>query len=120
MTQEVNENCRDIIEIKSHLGLPAYTYHELPQFDDPFPEWDAADEAAVTVAHAPLPWTYTYMQRNKKRINNNHYWMEYNTSGGMDELVTWIKGPTFHMDNVQLNANCLGRATPHFPSHNGY
>jgi hypothetical protein len=55
VTQEVNENCRDIIDIKSHLGLPADTYHELPQFDDPFPEWDAADEAAVTAAHAPLP-----------------------------------------------------------------
>jgi hypothetical protein len=55
MAQEVNENRHDIIEIKSHLGLPANTYHELPQFDDPFPEWDAADEAAVTAAHAPLP-----------------------------------------------------------------
>ena len=30
------------------------------------------------------------------RINANH-WMEVNTSGGMDELVTWIKGPTFRM-----------------------
>jgi hypothetical protein len=37
------------------LGLLADTYHELPQFDDPFPEWDAADEAAVTAAHAPFP-----------------------------------------------------------------
>jgi hypothetical protein len=55
MTQEVNENRRGIIEIKSHLGLPTDTYHELPQFDDPFPEWDAADEAAVTAAHALLP-----------------------------------------------------------------
>jgi hypothetical protein len=55
MTQKVNENRRDIIEIKSHLGLPADIYHELPQFDDPFPKWDAADEAAVTAAHAPLP-----------------------------------------------------------------
>jgi hypothetical protein len=55
MTQEVNENRHDIIEIKSHLGLPADTYHELPQFDDPFPEWDAVDEAVVSVAHALLP-----------------------------------------------------------------
>jgi hypothetical protein len=55
VTQEVNENRHDIIEIKSHLGLPADTYHELPQFDDPFPEWDAMDEAAVTATHAPLP-----------------------------------------------------------------
>jgi hypothetical protein len=63
-------------------------------------------------------WTGTYMQRNTKRINNNN-WMEYNTSGGMDEFVTWIKGPTFRMDNVQPTANRLGRATPHRPSHNG-
>ncbi|RLM75196.1 actin-like protein ARP8 [Panicum miliaceum] len=55
MTQEVNENRRDIIKIKSHLGLPYDPYHELPDFDDPFAEWDAADEAAVAAAHAPLP-----------------------------------------------------------------
>ena len=36
------------------------------------------------------------MQGNTKRINVNH-WMEVNTNGGMDELVTWIKGPTFRM-----------------------
>jgi hypothetical protein len=36
----VNENHHDIIEIKSHLGLPTDTYHELPQFDDPFSEWE--------------------------------------------------------------------------------
>ncbi|RLM41242.1 actin-like protein ARP8 [Panicum miliaceum] len=54
MSQEVNENCRDIIEIKSHLGLPYDPYHELPDFDDPFAEWDAADEATVAAAHAPL------------------------------------------------------------------
>jgi hypothetical protein len=54
-TQEINENRRDIIEIKSHLGLPADPYHELPEFDDPFAEWDAADEAAIAAAHAPLP-----------------------------------------------------------------
>jgi hypothetical protein len=54
-TQEINENCCDIIEIKSHLGLPADPYHELPKFDDPFAEWDAADEAAIAAAHAPLP-----------------------------------------------------------------
>jgi hypothetical protein len=38
---ETNENRRDIIEIKSHLGLPTDPYHELPEFDDPFAEWDA-------------------------------------------------------------------------------
>jgi hypothetical protein len=40
---ETNENCRDIIEIKSHLGLPTDPYGELPKFDDPFVEWDAQD-----------------------------------------------------------------------------
>jgi hypothetical protein len=54
-THEINENHHDIIEIKGHLGLPAYPYHELPEFDDPFAEWDAADEAVVAAAHAPLP-----------------------------------------------------------------
>ena len=38
-------------------------------------------------------WTCTCMQGNTKRINANH-WMEVNTNGGMDELVTWIKRPT--------------------------
>jgi hypothetical protein len=27
--------------------------------------------------------------------------MEVKIIGGMDELVTWIKGPTFHRDNIQ-------------------
>jgi hypothetical protein len=27
----------------------------LLEFDDPFVEWDAADEAVVAAAHAPLP-----------------------------------------------------------------
>jgi hypothetical protein len=40
---ETNENRRDIIEIKSHLGLPTDPYRELPEFDDPFVEWDAQD-----------------------------------------------------------------------------
>ncbi|RLM69696.1 actin-like protein ARP8 [Panicum miliaceum] len=55
MSQEVNENHHDIIEIKSHLGLPYDPYHELPNFDDPFTEWDATDEAVVAAAHALLP-----------------------------------------------------------------
>jgi hypothetical protein len=38
---ETNENRWDIIEIKSHLGLPTDPYRELPKFDDPFAEWDA-------------------------------------------------------------------------------
>jgi hypothetical protein len=40
---ETNENRRDIIEIKSHLGLPTDPYRELPEFDDLFAEWDAQD-----------------------------------------------------------------------------
>jgi hypothetical protein len=41
---ETNENRRDIIEIKSNLGLPIDPYRELPTFDDPFAEWDVQDE----------------------------------------------------------------------------
>jgi hypothetical protein len=44
MATETNENRRDIIEIKSHLGLPTDPYHELPTFDYPFAEWDTQDE----------------------------------------------------------------------------
>jgi hypothetical protein len=44
MATETNENHRDIIEIKSHLGLPTDPYRELPTFDDPFAEWDTQDE----------------------------------------------------------------------------
>jgi hypothetical protein len=40
---ETNENHRDIIEIKSHLDLSTDPYRELPEFDDPFAEWDAQD-----------------------------------------------------------------------------
>jgi hypothetical protein len=40
---ETDENRRDIIEIKSHLGLPIDPYRELPEFDDPFAEWDTQD-----------------------------------------------------------------------------
>jgi hypothetical protein len=44
MATKKNENRRDIIEIKSHLGLPTNSYRELPTFDDPFVEWDAQYE----------------------------------------------------------------------------
>jgi hypothetical protein len=44
MATETNENRRDIIEIKSYLGLPTDPYRELPTFYDPFAEWDAHDE----------------------------------------------------------------------------
>jgi hypothetical protein len=40
---ETNENRRDITEIKSHLGLPIDPYREVPEFDDPFAEWDTQD-----------------------------------------------------------------------------
>jgi len=30
-------------------------HRDLPEFDDPFAEWDSADEATVAAAHAPLP-----------------------------------------------------------------
>jgi hypothetical protein len=43
IAMETNENRRDIVEIKSHLGLPTDPYRELPEFDDPFTEWDAQD-----------------------------------------------------------------------------
>src|SRR6185437_9828176 len=63
-------------------------------------------------------WTCTYMQRNTRGTNANH-WMKLKTSGGMDELVTWIEWPTFHMNNGQPTGNRLGRESPHRPSHNG-
>ena len=37
------------------MGLPLDPHHELPEFDDTFAEWDAADEAAIIAANAPLP-----------------------------------------------------------------
>ena len=63
-------------------------------------------------------WTCTYMQRNTRGTNANH-WMKLKTSGGMDEFVTWIEWPTFHMNNGQPTENRLGRETPHRPSHIG-
>ena len=55
IANDVHENTRSINEIRGHLGLPLDPHRELPDFDDPFSEWDAADEAAVAAAHAPLP-----------------------------------------------------------------
>ena len=55
IAQDVHENTRSINEIWGHLNLPLDAHRELPDFDDPFAEWDAADEAAVAAAHAPLP-----------------------------------------------------------------
>jgi hypothetical protein len=49
-TQEINENRRDIIEIKSHLGLPADPYHELPEFDE---EEETEEEAPPSYREIP-------------------------------------------------------------------
>jgi hypothetical protein len=43
MATKTNENRRNIIKIKSHLGFSTDPYRELPEFDDPFAEWDAQD-----------------------------------------------------------------------------
>ena len=43
------------------------------------------------------------MQRNTSRINANN-WIEDNTSGGVDELVTWIKEPTSQRPDHQMSA----------------
>ena len=75
-------------------------------------------EMATRVGLIIQGWTCTCMQRNTRTINANH-WMEVNTSGGMDEIFTWIKGFTFRMINGQPTPNRLGRATPQHPSHNG-
>ena len=61
----------------------------------------------------PMPLglpAFTYMQRNTREINANH-WMEVNTSGAMDELIIWIKEPTFRMNNFQPTSYRLGRVT---------
>ena len=55
IAQDVHENARSINEIRGHMVLPLDPHRELPEFDDPFAEWDAADEAAIVAAHAPLP-----------------------------------------------------------------
>ena len=41
---EVNEMWREVKEVKEHLQLPTSPHRELPDFDDPFAEWDAAEE----------------------------------------------------------------------------
>ncbi|RLM86226.1 actin-like protein ARP8 [Panicum miliaceum] len=76
MVKEVNENRRDIIEIKGSLGLPIDPYHELPEFDDPFAEWDTQDAQAAqgeeeeNVAPAPAARTSTRRSRRTRcRLN---------------------------------------------------
>jgi hypothetical protein len=56
MVKEANENHRDIIELKSEMGLPRDAHHELLEFDDPFVEWDAQnaqEEEAPPATTAP-------------------------------------------------------------------
>jgi hypothetical protein len=66
----VNENWRDIIEIKGSLGLPSDPYHELHEFGDPFVEWDTQDAQAAqgkeveNVAFAPTTRTSTRRSRH--------------------------------------------------------
>jgi len=55
IAHDVHENSRSINEIRGHLGLPLDAHRELPEFDDPFAKWDAADEDAIAAAHAQLP-----------------------------------------------------------------
>ncbi|XP_004986577.1 actin-like protein ARP8 [Setaria italica] len=45
IAHEVNENKKDIIELMDIACLPVDPYHELPEFDDPFAEWDAMEAA---------------------------------------------------------------------------
>ncbi|CAN6233150.1 unnamed protein product [Urochloa humidicola] len=61
MATEINENRRDIIELKREANLPCDTYHELLEFDDPFAEWDAMDAAtAVDPTHPPTAIAAAY------------------------------------------------------------
>ena len=45
-------------------------HHELPDFDDPFTEWDATDEAAVA-AHAPLPRARRQARSPRRRASTS-------------------------------------------------
>ena len=48
------------------MGLPMYAHGELPEFDDPFAEWDAAD-AAPELAYVPLP------RQRRRQVNRTAY-----------------------------------------------
>jgi len=58
-------------EIRGHLGLPLDSHRELPDFDDPFAEWDAADEAVVAAAHAPLPRARRQARSPRRRASTS-------------------------------------------------
>ncbi|RLM86546.1 actin-like protein ARP8 [Panicum miliaceum] len=67
MVREVNENRRDIIEMKSEMGLPCDPHHELPEFDDPYAEWDAKDAQAAREEEEPTPAPPTRPSRTAPR-----------------------------------------------------
>ena len=71
IAQDVHENARSINEIRGHMGLPLDSHCELPAFDDPFAEWDAADEAAVAAAHAPLPRARRQARSPRRRASTS-------------------------------------------------
>jgi len=73
MVKEVNENRKDIIEIKGHLGLPCDIYHELPKIDDPFAEWDAHDSQAHVdpTPSTPAPVIRAASRRSRRACGDN-------------------------------------------------
>jgi hypothetical protein len=79
MVREVNENCRDIIEMKSEMGLPCNPHHELPEFDDPFAEWDAQDAQAAREEEEPTPAPPTRPSRTAPYQTCRAYDEEQNT-----------------------------------------
>ena len=70
IASEVNENRRDIPAIKAHIGLPLDNHRELPEFDDPFAEWDAADAAAAT--QEPNPFVPLPRQHHRQTSRTAH------------------------------------------------
>jgi len=43
-------------------------HRDLPKFDNPIDEWDAADEAVVTAASAPLPCARRQARSPRRRV----------------------------------------------------
>jgi len=71
IAQDVYENVRSINEIRGHMGLPLDPHRELPAFDDPFAEWDAADEATIAAADAPLPRSRRQARSPRRRASTS-------------------------------------------------
>ena len=46
-------------------------HRELPDFDDPFAEWDAADEASIAATHAPLPRARRQPRSPRRRTSSS-------------------------------------------------